>query len=368
MTRTLRSVLALVLPAIIAAATTANAQDPATVNRGVVQLETAGTAGISVRIGEELATLIDDGATRRLVPVVGKGALQNLIDLKYLRGIDMAILPADLLDYARERKLIAAADPGAYYITKLYNEEFHVLTRRDITSVAELANRKVNIGPQGSGTAITAARVFEQLHIPVIVTNEPQEVALEALRKGDIAAVALLAGKPAPLVQDLKDPELRLLDVPFNKLTSEVYVPTQLTAADYPALLTANQPVKTIAVGAVLAVAELRQVPERNRNVANFVETFFTGFQSLLAPGRHPKWHEVNLAAELPGWRRYPPAEQWLQRNLQIAKAPSVDELRLMFSRFLDERRQAAGEAPLPTQEKSALFQQFRAWQTGQVQ
>ena len=259
-----------------------------------MELEIAGTSGISVRIGEELATLIDDGATRRLVPVVGKGALQNPIDLKYMRGIDMAILPADMLDYARERKLIAAADPGAYYITKLYNEEFHVLARRDIASVADLANRKVNVGPQGSSTAITAARLFEQLKIPVIVTNEPQEVALEALRNGDIAAVALLAGKPAPLVQDIKDPELRLLDVPFNQATSDVYVPTQLTAADYPALLQPNQPVKTIAVGAVLAVAELRQVPERNRNVANFVETFFTGFQSLLTPGRHPKWHEVN--------------------------------------------------------------------------
>ena len=368
MTRTLRGMLAFLLPAILAGVMPAAAQQSVTVNRGVVQLETAGTAGISVRIGEELASLIDDGATRRLLPVVGKGALQNLIDLKYLRGIDMAILPADLLDYARERKIIAAADPGAYYITKLYNEEFHLLARRDIKSVAELANRKVNIGPQGSGTAITAGRVFEQLHLPVVVTNEPQEIALEALRNGDIAAVALLAGKPAPLVQDLKDSDLRLLDIPFNQLTSDLYVPTQLTAADYPALLAPNQPVKTIAVGAVLAVADLRQVPERSRNVANFVETFFTGFQSLLAPGRHPKWHEVNLAAELPGWRRYPPAEQWLQRNLQIAKTPSVDELRLMFSRFLDERRQAAGEAPLPAQEKGALFQQFRAWQTGQAQ
>lgn len=368
MTRTLRIVIACTLPAIMALATTARAQDAAAVNRGVVQLETAGTSGISVRIGEELATLIDDGATRRLVPVVGKGALQNLIDLKYLRGIDMAILPADILDYARERRLIAAADPGAYYITKLYNEEFHLLARRDIKSVAELANRKVNIGSQGSGTAITAGRLFEQLKIPVIATNEPQEIALEALRSGDIAAVALLAGKPAPLVQGIKDPDLHLLDIPFNQVTGDVYVPTQLTAADYPALVPPNQPAKTIAVGAVLAAAELRQVPERNRNVANFVETFFTGFQSLLVPGRHPKWREVNLAAELPGWRRYPPAEQWLQRNVQIAKSPSVEEMRLMFSRFLDERRQAAGEAPLPTQEKSALFQQFRAWQTGQVQ
>ena len=77
---------------------------------------------------------------------------------------------------------------------------------------------------------------------------------------------------------------------------------------------------------------------------------------------------ELFLAADLPGWRRYPPAEQWLQKNMQIAKSPSADEMRLMFSRFLDERRQANGEAPLPVQEKSALFQQFRDWQTGQPQ
>jgi hypothetical protein len=36
---------------------------------------------------------------------------------------------------------------------------------------------------------------------------------------------------------------------------------------------------------------------------------------------------------------------------MQVAKAPSVDELRLMFSRFLDERRQAIAEAPMPAQE-----------------
>ena len=80
-------------------ATPAQAQQSAVINRGVVELETTGTSGISVRIAEELANLIDDGTTRRLVPVVGKSALQNLIDLKYLRGIDMAILPVDVIEY-----------------------------------------------------------------------------------------------------------------------------------------------------------------------------------------------------------------------------------------------------------------------------
>jgi uncharacterized protein len=364
----LRIVTSFVLPAIVGLTAPAIAQQSVAINRGVVELETAGTAGISVRIGEELANLIDDGATRRLVPVVGKSALQNLLDLKYLRGIDMAILPIDVLDYAREQKLISATDLGAYYITKLYNEEFHLLAGRDVKAVADLANRKVNIGPHGSGTAITATRLFDQLKVPVTMTNEPQEIALESLNKGEIAAVALLAGKPAPLVQGLKNAGLHLVEIPFSQAASDVYVPARLTAADYPELVQQGQPVTTIAVGSVLAVAELRLVPERNRNVANFVETFFTGFPSLLEPGHHPKWQEVNLATDLPGWRRYPAAEQWLQRNLQVAKAPTVDELRSMFSLFLDERRQANGEAPMPVQEKSALFQQFRAWQTGAAQ
>ena len=69
--------------------------------------------------------------------------------------------------------------------------------------------------------------------------------------------------------------------------------------------------------------------------------------------------------ADLPGWRRYPPAEQWLQRNAQVAAAPSPVELRQMFARFVDERRQAAGGTAMSQQEKEFLFQQFQRWQSG---
>lgn len=367
--RVLSAFAAAAAVAILSLNAPASAQQSAVVNRGVVELETTGTAGISVRIGEELANLIDDGATRRLVPVVGKGALQNLIDLRYLRGIDMAILPIDVLDYAKERKIISAADSSVYYIAKLYNEEFHLLARGDIKTVADLANRKVNVGPLGAGSAITATRLFNRLKLPITMTNDPQEVALEKLRRGEIDALALVAGKPAPLIQDLKDAaDLHLLEIPFDPAIADVYVPTRLTTNDYPRLVQQDRPVKTIAIGTVLAVADLRMMPDRTRSVANFIDVFFTGFQSLLEPGHHAKWHEVNLAAELPGWRRYPAAEEWLQRNLQIAKGPNIDEMRLMFSRFIDERLQASGQSPMPTQEKSALFQQFRNWQTGQPQ
>src|SRR5438067_5619850 len=142
------------------------AQQASSVNRGIVEIETAGTAGISVRMAEDLANLIDDGATRRVLPVIGKGSLQILTDLRYLRGIDMAILPTDVLDYAKEQRLYPGIDSFLTYITKLHNEEFHLLARREVKDISELANQKVNVDLLGSGTSITTSRLFALLKLP----------------------------------------------------------------------------------------------------------------------------------------------------------------------------------------------------------
>jgi len=155
--------------------------------------------------------------------------------------------------------------------------------------------------------------------------------------------------------------------VPINRSTGNAYVPSRLASTDYPSLISQERPVDTIAVGNVLAVAELRQAPERYRNVGNFVEAFFTGFQSLLRPGHHPKWQEVSLSAELPGWRRHATADQWLQRNVQLVQSLKPDELRAMFSRFVDQRRQSTGQVTMTPEQKNELFEQFRSWQTGQT-
>jgi TRAP-type uncharacterized transport system substrate-binding protein len=342
--------------------------DIAIVNRGVVQLQTGRAAGISVNIAEDLANLVDDGATRRVLPVIGKGSLQNITDLKLLRGIDMAILQADVLDYARQQNFFPGLEGWITYIAKLYNEEFHLLARREVKGVAELANQKVNVDLRGAGTAITASRLFDLLNNPVTPTYDDQEVALEKLRKGEIAALAFVAGKPAPLFRSiLGEDGLHFLAIPLRAAVTAAYLPTRLTAQDYPGLVPADQPVDTVAVGAVLAAANLQFSTERYHNLVNFVDAFFTGFQSLLDPGHHPKWHEVNIAAELPGWRRFPPAEQWLQRNVQVAAAPNLQDLKLIFSRFIDERQQAAGGQPMTQQEKDQLFGQFELWQKRQI-
>ena len=58
--------------------------------------------------------------------------------------------------------------------------------------------------------------------------------------------------------------------------------------------------------------------------------------------------------------------ETELQRNLLVSKAPNPQEVMTMFARFVDERRQSMGGAPMTEQEKSDLFQQYQRWQTAQ--
>src|SRR6202048_3224285 len=190
-------IVAAVMPLTALAAPASSAASPPDIvvaNRGVVELETGRASGISVRIAEDLANIIDDGATRRGLPVVGKGSLQNITDLKLLRGIDLAILQTDVLDYAKRANYFPGIESWVSYVAKLYNEEFHLLAKRDVKGVADLANQRVNFDLRGAGTAITASRLLDLLKITVTPVYDDQEVALGKLRKGEIATLAFVEG------------------------------------------------------------------------------------------------------------------------------------------------------------------------------
>jgi hypothetical protein len=52
----------------------------------------------------------------------------------------------------------------------------------------------------------------------------------------------------------------------------------------------------------------------RHQRLARFVDAFFTKFPEIQKPPRHPRWKNVNLAAKMEGWPRFPPAQEWLDR------------------------------------------------------
>ena len=63
------------------------------------------------------------------------------------------------------------------------------------------------------------------------------------------------------------------------------------------------------------------------------------------------------------GWQRFAPADEWVKRNAAVAAG---QDLRMIFMRFLDERAKSSGGQQMSPEQKDALFDQFRKWQSGQ--
>jgi TRAP transporter TAXI family solute receptor len=353
---------------LLTAATSAAAQDAmreridtlrAQANAGTVGIISGGVDGTYIRIATDLASVLDDGNRLRILPLIGKGSLQNISDILFLRGIDIGIVQSDALAYARRERLYPGVEKSLQYITKLYDEELHILGGRGIDRIEDLAGKKINVDLRGSGTAMTASLILESLGIQAETTHDDQALALEKLRRGEIAAMAYVAGKPARLFKDVRAEDgLHFVPVPMTEALAQTYLPSSLASRDYPGVIPEGGEVETVAVGAVMAVYAWTPDQERYRKVTNFVRNFFENFDSFLKPPRHAKWKEVNLAAQVPGWVRFPAAEAWLRREA-VAEG-STSPLRRDFEAFLA----STGGASDVTPAVKATFEEFMRWQS----
>ena len=143
----------------------------------------------------------------------------------------------------------------------------------------------------------------------------------------------LIAGKPTGSTAILKASDgFRILPVPFSKALQDDYLPTTFTHDDYPDLIERGSSVDSIAVGAVLIAYNWPQKTDRYRRIAKFIDAFFPRIAEFQKAPRHPKWREVNLAATVPGIKRFPAAEAWLQANRESLAQPAVKK---KFEQFL---------------------------------
>jgi len=311
-------------------------------------------------IAYDLSAVLDNGDDFRVLPVIGKGGAQNVRDVRYLKGVDLGITVTPVLSAFRRSGELGNIDDKIVYITKLFNDEMHVLVRADsgITSVEHLRGKKVNFSDVGSATQVSSRDFFNRLGIAVEEVNMGQGDAYEKIKRGEIAATVQFGGKPAPAIAKLKPNDgFRLLPVPYSKPVQEDYLPATLASDDYPGVIAKGQSIETIAYGAVIIAYNWPKGTDRYRRIAKFVDLFFSHFAEFQKPPRHPKWREVNLAAQLPGWKRFDVAEEWLQQHRQ----PPTVASRAQFETFL--ATQGAGSAALANEhERERLFRAFLNW------
>jgi TRAP transporter TAXI family solute receptor len=314
---TRRSFILCLTAVMVLSATTAHAQTAGEqrgrVNDWTVYLISGGVTGTYIRIAADLANAFDDDYDLRVLPIVGRGSVRNIEDLRWLRGIDAAIVQSDVLDFYRRHGVFPDIEGNIHYIAKLYDEEVHLLARGEFQTVDDLQNGVVNFGAPGSGTFMTASVVFDSLGLNVDVTTAPDEVALEQLRQGLIDALVFVGGQPLNLIRSVEPADdLRLLPIPADRVRG-AYDAAVLDT--YPDLHGPGGSVPTVAVSAVLAAYNFPPGHQRYRRLERFVERLFGAFDTLQqSPPFHPKWQEVDLRAEVSGWTRFRPAAEILSR------------------------------------------------------
>jgi uncharacterized protein len=339
-----------------------------------VSIVVSGLSCTCARFAEDIRNVVNDlrPGGLRVLPILGVGGFQNVNDILFLRGVDMGTVDQDNL------KLIKKKDPDLYrnietriqFITKLYNAELHVLAGKDINSLADLRGKVVNFNLKESQTEVTADNIFTLLKIPTERTYYDNDLAIQKVISGEIAAMIVLTGAPQAALQKIKK-EDGLHFVPISEETLpgsdmrpviEEYLPAELSSDLYPNLVEPGNPVPTIANRAVLAVYNWPEDSERYRRIARFVNEFFGKIDKFSDKSRHPKWKEINLAADVPGWTRFKPAQEWLNgKRIAIATngANGEDELKTSFQSFLEKYQGSTGK-PLTGQDKEQLFTAFK--------
>jgi TRAP transporter TAXI family solute receptor len=332
------------------------------VNSGLVGLISEGMDGSGLAEATELAASLDGVRDHlRILPIAGKGALQNVTDIVFARGIDIGIIQSDVLAAIKRNPPFPHVESFLQYITRLYDEEVHILAAKGVNSTEDLASKKVNFGLSGSGTDMTASVIFERLGINADVTNFSQSVALEKLRRGEIAAMVYVAGKPARLFREIRPDEgLHFLPVSPTSDLSESYTRASLTAEDYPELIDAQRPLATVAVSCVLVAYNWPAGTERYRRVAHFVQAFFDRHRDLQTPQHHPKWRDINIPAAVPGWTRFAPAEQWIRKAALDSGEPSGHAK-------VQEAVPGVTRVVLDSQTRDTLFREFVEYQKQQA-
>ena len=332
-------------------------------NQNTVTVISGNPNGTYLFLAYDMSAVLDDGDDLRILPVIGKGAYQNVKDILHLRGIDLGIVQSDLMSYLKKTNEFGGnIENRLAYVSKLYNEELHLLAGNGINSIKDLDGKKVNFSDAGSGTQFSSRLIFEALGIKPVEVNMGQADAFLKVKSGEIAATVLIAGKPSGSFAKLTlEPGMKLLPVPYTEALEADYFPAVLDNSDYPNAIPAGQKIETIAIGSVLAAYNWPRDTDRYRRVAKFTQAFFAKFPEFQKAPRHVKWKETNLAANLKGWKRFPAAQELLDRSATTSSATGVVDPQLA-------RQQASRAAPGDAAEQERLFQQFLEWRRSQKQ
>jgi uncharacterized protein len=312
----------------------------ATAQTPPMSIVTGSERSTSIQIGRDLQTLVARPSGLELRPLVSEGSAANVHRLRTEAGVRLALVQSDVYQAFLDEAKADTADAQRLsaplrVVMPLYDEEIYFVVRADspLNHVHEIEGKRINVGPIGGGTALSATNLYRQLFGAEIaagkISHLANEEALLKLATGSVMDVAIIVtGQPARLFSEMKQEArqyiklLRLSPDAFQAASVlKSFHATSIRASSYPSWLTEDVP--TLGTRVMLVTYDFN-LSSGTQQLVRFAKSLCANFQRLRAEG-HPKWQEVSL--ELPalseGWLYYMPTQSDLS-NCHNAETPSA--------------------------------------------
>jgi len=355
-----------IIISLAASSSYAAAANPRTVVRnGLVSVLTDGIVDPNGRATQAINQLADYAShlpNLRVLPIAGHGAVANVRDLLYLRGVDLAVLNHDVLAFLDQTRQYPDARRRIRYVTHLFDQKVFLLVRKDINAIEDLRGRRLAVLSEAGASRVTATVLFGLRKI---------DVAVEAIGPGEVLDDAGLSQFDGALL--LSDELVRvrfgaqmrqgyhLLPIAMTPELQKTYRSVVIGVQELAGFSNATN-VETVAISALLAVFNWTPSHGRYADVTNFIAAFLTNLKGLRQQTSNSIWRQADISAQSPGWTRFPavqPSQVLTPAELAelavigrpvAALAPAVEPSPAPTQKVKHIRVLAAGRAPLADQ------------------
>ena len=249
----------------------------------------------------EMANAMDHTDGLRVLPILGRGSLQSINDLLFLRGVDVALLSSDSLAFVKKHDLYKDETGKLAYLAKLATLNVVVVARKDIAGVNSLEDMRIATGPANSDEFVAAELIFDALGTKFERVPTTGKNSVAALLDGRIDAAVFVGTPSYRLLNSIKaNSGLHILSLALPESLAETYSPAILESSDFPNLIAEGTAVETVAAALILAVFDWPERSERFYKLKKFNKALLSTYLATRTAEQG-----TNFSAAVPGWKQY---------------------------------------------------------------
>jgi uncharacterized protein len=270
-------------------------------------IATGSAEGTYFKIAQDIKQLVEkDGIP---IEIIQTGGSFDNINLLGAGKVDLAIMQLDVLRFVAE---IMLKETGinvlqeTRVVLNLYLEEIHVIARdENIRTLNQLQGKKVSVGPEKSGSALTAEVLLAGFGLKIDAVFDAPENAVKKLGTGDIDALIFIGGAPVPAFRNL-DKSFHFVALPADSGLEQIYPKKKIEKAVY----SWADEIETHAVPSVIMTRN-RAENDYASVLQKLVLAILVNKETLDLTG-HPKWKD-SFVRSIMGNAGYQPTNEIIQ-------------------------------------------------------